>query len=282
MSGYWFYRGMITEWERWITLAADSDAARPYDWLVVSCCRASVASLATRGSLSCRALDQLAAHPHPLTAPEMTRLAPYMLPVVLACYVTGHLDEGQQMAARMREFADATDDPPTDLLARVGHIVSVSPTENPTAILAEVDTVYQQALAAGNHLAIWVTAIAGTIAAFAAQAPDIGLKWSDVVLHTFGRIGADPPVASVELRGILLLMADQPYDAVRIIARSKSLARRTGGTWPSLGTADALKAAQAHLTTAEADHAYQQGLFDQDYTSLHPGLTSKSATSPAA
>ena len=262
---YWLYRGMLPEWERWTGIAVQSSVGDPFDRLVAGSCLAQASTMANRGELSRQWMDELEAYPHPLSTQQKAWLVHYMLAIMFSCYILGAVDDGRRAAALTRRLADESGDPSADLIAQVAHVLSISQTEAPAVVLPTIDAVYRQAQLTQNRYAIWSTAAAGMIAGAVGQVPEVGLRWSDVLLDVFDQYGAESPTTAIELRGLLLAAADQPYEAVRAIARSRSLARRAGERWPLREeTKQVLQAAQSRLTTADADRAYQQGLLGRD------------------
>ncbi|MET1008014.1 MAG: BTAD domain-containing putative transcriptional regulator, partial [Propionibacteriaceae bacterium] len=262
---YWLYRGMLPEWERWTGIAVQSPVGDPFDRLVAGSCLAQASTMANRGELSRQWMDELEAYPHPLSTQQKAWLVHYMLAIMFSCYILGAVDDGRRAAALTRRLADESGDPSADLIAQVAHVLSISQTEAPAVVLPTIDAVYRQAQLTQNRYAIWSTAAAGMIAGAVGQVPEVGLRWSDVLLDIFDQFGAESPTTAIELRGLLLAAADQPYEAVRAIAHSRSLARRAGERWPLREeTKQVLQAAQSRLTTADADRAYQQGLLGRD------------------
>lgn len=263
LTSYFFYRGMIVEWERWTRLAASSPGGEPFDRLVAGCCHVNAATQAGRGSFIRPWLDELESFQYPLSAAETVLLVHHMLNVVFAGYLSDEFDQSIRAAKVMRKFADDTGDPGADLFAELGQVACAAQTESAASIEPVVEDLFRRSTAAANHLAAWAAAALGVTSSLVSQRPDIGLRWSDEITQIFGEIGAEPSSAIVEMQG-LLLAAGQPFEAVRTIARSRALARRAGTAWPTQRkSAEVLQAAQSQLAAADAERAYQQGFLDR-------------------
>lgn len=257
---YWFYRGMVVEWERWTGIAAASPAADPFDRLLAGCSYAGVAGLTGRGELHRSWMDELDAYPVPLSHDQKVWLGQFLLTVGLTTWITGDLVASQRAADRMRTLAAETGAPILDLLGEVCRLLVASQVGDPDVVLPELNACYQRARAAENFYASWVTAAAGVLACVVSARPAEGLHWSDLLLQQFEDLGFEVNVAGLELRGILLAMDRQPYEALRTLAWSKTLARRTGMRWPFLpSTHQVLIGTESALTAADREHAYREG-----------------------
>lgn len=140
---YWFYRGMVVEWERWTGIAAASPAADPFDRLLAGCSYAGVAGLTGRGELHRSWMDELDAYPVPLSHDQKVWLGQFLLTVGLTTWITGDLVASQRAADRMRTLAAETGAPILDLLGEVCRLLVASQVGDPDVVLPELNACYQ-------------------------------------------------------------------------------------------------------------------------------------------
>ena len=256
---YWFYRGMAVEWRHWTALARQSDVADPYDKLLVGSSYAGVAGLVEGGNLYRAWLDDLDQPTISMSYEQTVGLAQYLPAVCLTAWLTGAVDVCQRATDKLRDFAHETGHPRLELFAAVTDVLTRSQGGDPS-VLRDIEQCYQQAQIMDNFYARWITSVAGVVAGLTTQRPEHGMRWSNLQMHEFTTLGFEVNVPGLELRGALLTMTGQPYEAIRALAQSRGLARRIGLRWPSLpSTPDTLAAAQDQLTAADSDRAYREG-----------------------
>ena len=257
---YWYYRGMVVEWERWSRCAAGSPAARPFDRLLSGLSLACAMALAGRSDLAPPYVDAVDAYVEPLDDRQLIMLGEYLFGLSNTARATRDVQLGERVATWIRRLAAQTGDAILDLFAEIAELATQVSDGDPDALLPRIDVAHRRALELGNDYAGWSVATLGAVVCLRTQDAGTGLLWSDRTLRPYVDLGIGEAAGPLTLRGGLLASAGEFYEATKTLAAARTQARRGGQRWPrTMSTWTLVAAAEGHLTPAERDRAYEEG-----------------------
>ncbi|GAA1862604.1 hypothetical protein GCM10009836_48630 [Pseudonocardia ailaonensis] len=256
LHGYWYYRGQLVEAVRWLELACV--AVDPDDALAVAWVHLGLAKmLAHQGRL-----DRSRAHSE-LGLAVADRIAPaetgaFGLDVAIQAgnlWSAGDPDSGRRLLDRI-----PGGDPVLEVLADATRSLVESDLVDPTTTLERAEAVYPRARASDLDVAAWMVARAGSYAALAAGAAEVGMTWSERVIELHLAEGGELGGAFVEMRANFLALAGDHSAAVRLYSAARAQRNREGLEWRSAPETDGLRArARAALSPSDYEKAWRAG-----------------------
>jgi hypothetical protein len=254
---FWYFHGMLVEWERWAALAQASEQGTPADRLMSQISR--IGALAFMGRTDPEILDLQRAIDD-LGRDEALEVAPLLFATSYALRGARDVEAAQRVASLGRSIATRFQSAHLDLLDEAAR-ACVRPLEDaPAAILADSDDAYRRALAMDNPFVTHTVAISAAGAALRGGDIRTGLVWSDRSLAVQVPLGLGGSNHLLETRGSLMSAAGRFVEAVEILAASRARARRGGWHWPVFPTTPAVLAdALGHLSPEEGDAAERRG-----------------------
>ncbi len=257
---YWYYRGMGVEWERWTRLAVDCAVAEPFDRLLAGLSLGCALGLAGRSDLAPAYVDAVDSYHHPMDRAESIMLGEFVFAVASTSRATRDLVLGRRAATHVRRLADRTGDATLDLFAEIATLESEVSTGDQVELLARSETAYERALDLGNDYAAWTVATVGAAICLNQRNPAEGLRWSDRTLSQYVRLGIGEAAGPLTLRGGLLAVAGEFYEAAMTLAAARAQARRSGQRWPrTAATWKLVEIADSRLSTTDRERAYREG-----------------------
>ncbi|HEU5486416.1 MAG TPA: BTAD domain-containing putative transcriptional regulator [Microlunatus sp.] len=257
---YWYYRGMVVEWERWSTLAATSPAGQPFDRLLSGLTLACAISLAGRSHLAPPYVDAVDVYSEPMSRQQIIMLGEYLFGLSNTARATRDVVLGERVTAWLRRLADGTGDEILDLFAEIAVLATEASDTDPADLLPRVGAAHDRALQHRNDYAAWSVATLGALGCLRSGDAAEGLRWSDRTLGHYVNLGIGEAPGPLTLRGGLLVAAGDFFEAVKMLAAARAQARRGGQRWPrAAATGDLVELAESRLNPADRDRAYQLG-----------------------
>jgi predicted ATPase/DNA-binding SARP family transcriptional activator len=257
---YWFYRGLVLEWQRWTRLAVECEPAEEFDRILAGLSFGCAALLAGRGDVAGRYLDAVPAEGTSWNPEQSVLLGEFQFAVANAARAARDLDLAHRAAGAVRELADGTDDDSLGLLSATATLAGEALSADPLRCLATAEHVFERAVDGGNHYAAWSIANVATMAALRGGEATVGLQWSDRTLASFLEVGGRVAAGPLTLRGSLLALAGKDFEAARTLAAARAQARRAGLRWPRTpSTWDVVTHVDASLGPDERDRATREG-----------------------
>ena len=256
LHGYWYYRGQLVEAVRWLELACA--AVDPDDALAVAWVHIGLAKmLAHQGRLD-RSREHSA-----LGLAVADRIGPgergaFGLDVAIQAgnlWSAGDPEAGRGLLDRI-----PGGDPVLEVLADAARSLVESDLADPATTLERAEAVYPRARALDLDVAAWMAARAGSYAALAAGAAEVGMTWSERVIELHLAEGGELGGAFVEMRANFLALAGDHPAAVRLYSAARAQRNREGLEWRSAPETDGLRAtARAALSPSDYEKAWRAG-----------------------
>jgi predicted ATPase/DNA-binding SARP family transcriptional activator len=260
LGTYWYYRGRLVDWERWTRLGSASQVGDSFDRLQCGLSLAVEFGLAGRSDLSQPFVTAVDEHLGGLLPEQAAVMGESLFSVVSMARAARASELGIAATDRLATLAESSGDEGLALLLEVAHLLNGSATADPAETLQLVETAYARAIAAQNSYAAWSAATVGSVAALRAGQPKGGLYWSDRVLEHHQRLGVEQFAGPLTLRGTLLAMNDEWFDAAKMLVAARTQARRAGLGWPRIpGTWDVVSLAESKLSSSDLELATREG-----------------------
>jgi hypothetical protein len=281
---YWFYSGMVVEWESWTRHAIGSPHADPFDRLLVGLSLACALGLGGRTDLARPYLDAARSVDLELGHEQQVLLGEYLFALADVARAARDADLAKSAGRAVRELADATADGPLDLLAATATLALDALNDDPAQCLVRSAELYSRALGEENYYAARSVANVATMAALRGRDVEGGLSWSDRTIAAFLELAVSEAAGPLTLRGSLLALREDFHEAARVLAAARAQARRAGLSWPrSPSTWEVLALVDSRLGPEERDHAIREGsrLTLTDLAG-RPDVTARPAIEPSA
>lgn len=256
LHGYWYYRGQLVEAVRWLELACGT--VDPDDGIAVSWAHIGLAKMLAHQGRVDRSREHSA-----LGLAVADRIGPaergaFGLDVAIQAgnlWSAGDPEAGRQMLHRI-PAGDAV----LEVLTDATRSLVESDRVDPTTTLNRAEAVYPRARELDLDVAAWMAARAGSYAALAAGAAEVGMTWSERVIELHLAEGGALGGAFVEMRANFLALAGDHLAAVRLYSAARAQRHREGLEWRAAPETDGLRAtARAALSAADYEKAWRAG-----------------------
>lgn len=263
---YWYYRGMVADWERWTTHAVNTSAADSFDRLLAGLSLACALGLAGRGDLSppyVAATDEVALEQ--FDHDQVLLLGDALFAVTTTARGTRDTILATRAAAGVRRVANHSGDDLHDLMAEVAALLAELGVPDPRpadldALMSRTEVAYARAIHHTNRYTGWMIASVGATLGILTRQPETGLVWSQRAIDNHVELGATEAAGTLTLHGMLLASSGQHLQAAVFFAAARHQSRRSGMRWPRSNEVWAVvRDVEQRLTDSERAHARRTG-----------------------
>ncbi|WP_420111028.1 AfsR/SARP family transcriptional regulator [Pseudactinotalea sp.] len=258
---YWYFRTRVIEAERWLRLARDvADETDAAGWVCATLVLA--AAVAVQGRVEAvRPLVREAVERVP-ALPESDLVAVGEALVTLGSGLWVHPDADLIVAvdAALQSVAARSGDPQLLLLAEVLGCTARAVGGALDEAAAHAEQLYEDAVAAGNAVAAWMTAATPMTAAVLHGDPERGIPWVRRVMHAHLAAGGTTAGMFIENRANYETQRGSHVRAASLYAAAYTHTRRAAMVWPRRpGTEELLARTRVALTESAFEEAWRSG-----------------------
>lgn len=258
---YWYFRGLVGEWEHWTQQAIKSPATTDIDRVLAGLSLACALALAGRGDLAPPLVVAADSYPlRQLGRDHALLLGDGLFAVANTVRGTRDLPLGVQTAAGVRRLADHTHDPLHDLFAEIAALLTHLDTGDPGGLIPRAEAAHAHAVEQDNLYAAWMATAIRVTLALITDDPRTGLEWSVRGITHHLQLGVLEAAGTMTMHGLLLGTAGEHLEAAKLLAAARHQSRRSGMRWPrSTQVWSAVQRIEAKLTETERAQAQRLG-----------------------
>ncbi|MBV9923298.1 MAG: hypothetical protein JOY78_20955, partial [Pseudonocardia sp.] len=263
---YWYYRARMLEGTRWLQLACDVlREGELVDALLARMTLATALAVQGRIDLAHPHIDHALEHLPLVPADRLVEVGECMIALITAAWVpAAWMPAAAQTVVtlhrRLDRVAERAADADLRLLTDAVGSVAALAAGGPDDAVRDAKRVHEQAVAAGNITAAWISAGAPMIVALLTAQPDEGIPWLRRLMRSHARFGTGGAGSFVENRANFAAQAGEYREAAKLYAVARTETRRAAMVWPRRQiTHELLDRTRERLGRADYERAWQEG-----------------------